>query len=205
MKELLKNPKVIRIKTILSVIITLGFVVYNWFIGFKKGASWNISIAVYYLLLFLIKVLLIVFDKFLDEDNKKGRVCVYILSFVFLLLINMALIVPTYLLVTNNKSVAADQITSIAMATYTFYNITVTLINLKKPNTNLLGKQLKLVLFINAIVSMMVLENTLINVNGSYEEMFALSLITTILFIGLILFLTIFSFVRNIKREQLNR
>lgn len=174
--NLLNNPKAIKIKAILSIAITLGFVLYNGFIGFKNGASWNISITFYYLLLFLIKTLLIVFDKFLDENNKKGRMTVYIYSFVLLLLINMALIVPSFLLMTNNKNVVVDQITSIAMATYSFYNITVSIINLKKQNTNLLGKQLRLVLLINAIVSMMVLENTLINVNGSFnKDMFILS------------------------------
>lgn len=117
-------------------------------------------------------------------------------------MINLALIVPGFLLVTNKKNVVADQLTSITMATYSFYNITVSIINLRKTNSNLLGKQLKLVLFINAIVSMMVLENTLINVNGSYSnDMFILSLITTFFFIGMILFLTIFSFIRNMKRE----
>ena len=200
MKELFKNQKVIKIKAILSIAITFGFVLYNGFIGFKNGASWNISIAFYYLLLFLIKTLLIVFDKFLDENNKKGRMTVYIYSFILLLLINLALIVPGFLLMTNNKNVVVDQITSIAMATYSFYNIAVSIINLKKQNTNLLGKQLRLVLLINAIVSMMVLENTLINVNGSFnKDMFILSFITTFIFIVLILFLTIYSFVRNIR------
>lgn len=189
MKELFKNQKVIKIKAILSIAITFGFVLYNGFIGFKNGASWNISIAFYYLLLFLIKTLLIVFDKFLDENNKKGRMTVYIYSFILLLLINLALIVPGFLLMTNNKNVVVDQITSIAMATYSFYNITVSIINLKKQNTNLLGKQLRLVLLINAIVSMMVLENTLINVNGSFnKDTFILSFITTFIFIVLILF-----------------
>lgn len=200
MKELFKNQKVIKIKAILSIAITFGFVLYNGFIGFKNGASWNISIAFYYLLLFLIKTLLIVFDKFLDENNKKGRMTVYIYSFILLLLINLALIVPGFLLITNNKNVVVDQITSIAMATYSFYNIAVSIINLKKQNINLLGKQLRLVLLINAIVSMMVLENTLINVNGLFnKDMFILSFITTFIFIVLILFLTIFSFVRNIR------
>ena len=200
MKGLFKNQKVIKIKAILSIAITFGFVLYNGFIGFKNGASWNISIAFYYLLLFLIKTLLIVFDKFLDENNKKGRMTVYIYSFILLLLINLALIVPGFLLITNNKNVVVDQITSIAMATYSFYNIAVSIINLKKQNINLLGKQLRLVLLINAIVSMMVLENTLINVNGLFnKDMFILSFITTFIFIVLILFLTIFSFVRNIR------
>lgn len=43
---------------------------------------------------------------------------VYILSFIFLLAINLSLIEPAIFLVTNNKNVVAGQITSIAMATY---------------------------------------------------------------------------------------
>lgn len=197
------NPKVIRLKEVLSAVITLCFVLYNGFIGFKNEASWNIAIGVYYLLLFLIKLLLIVSDGRLDEKDKKGRMTIYVVSFALLLLINLALIVPGLLLVTNNKSVAVGQTASIAMATYSFFNITVSIINLRKPNPNLLGKQLRLVSFVNAIVSMMVLENTLINVNGSYEgDMVILSTVMTFLFIGLILFLTVFSFVRNVRRKK---
>jgi len=202
MRKILTNPIIIKLKTILSIAITFGFVIYNGYIGFKNGAGWNISIAFYYLLLFLVKTLLILCDKFLSKDNNKKRKTVYIYSFILLLLINLALTFPGFLLVTNNKNVATDQITSIAMATYSFYNIIVSMINLKKSTTNLLKKQLKLVLFINAIVSIMLLENTLINVNGSFNDnMFILSLITTSFFICLILFLTIFSFVKNICKE----
>lgn len=202
MRKILTNPIIIKLKTILSIAITFGFVIYNGYIGFKNGAGWNISIAFYYLLLFLVKTLLILCDKFLSKDNNKKRKTVYIYSFVLLLLINLTLTFPGFLLVTNNKYVATDQITSIAMATYSFYNIIVSIINLKKSTTNLLKKQLKLVLLINAIVSIMLLENTLINVNGSFnDDMFILSLITTSFFICLILFLTIFSFVKNICKE----
>ena len=201
MKELLRNQKVISLKGIVSILITLVFVLYNGFIGFKYFAIWNISIAIYYSLLFLIKTLLILSNKFLNEDDKKRRKDIYVVSFVLLLLINLALIVPTLLLIRNDKNVLVDQITSIAMATYSFYNITIALINLKKSTMNLLEMQLRLILFINALVSMMVLENTLINVNGSYSsDMFILSMITDSFFIALILFLTIFSFVRNIQR-----
>lgn len=202
MNELLKNQKVIETKAILSILITLGFALYNGFIGLRDGALWNISIAFYYFFIFLIKMILVIFDRLLDYENRKARKKVYTFSFALLLLINLALIVPGFILVTNKKNVVADQLTSITMATYSFYNITVSIINLRKSNSNLLGKQLKLVLFINAIVSMMVLENTLINVNGSYSnDMFILSLITTFFFIGTILFLTIFSFIKNMKRE----
>ncbi len=202
MNEFLKNQKMIETKAILSILITLGFALYNGFIGLRDGALWNISIAFYYFFIFLIKIILVIFDRLLDYDNRETRKKVYVFSFALLLLINLALIVPGFLLVTNKKNVVADQLTSITMATYSFYNITVSIINLRKTNSNLLGKQLKLVLFINAIVSMMVLENTLINVNGSYSnDMFILSLITTFFFIGMILFLTIFSFIRNMKRE----
>lgn len=52
-----------------------------------------------------------------DNNDKKGRETVYIVSFAFLLLINLALIVPGLLLLTNNKSVVLNQTSSIAMAT----------------------------------------------------------------------------------------
>lgn len=73
MNELLKNQKVIETKAILSILITLGFALYNGFIGLRDGALWNISIAFYYFFIFLIKMILVIFDRLLDYDNRETR------------------------------------------------------------------------------------------------------------------------------------
>ncbi len=203
MKEILQSEAILKIKNISAILIPFAFVLYNLIIGLSYQTDWNLTIAWYYFLLLFVKTLLIV-NIYKHKEGKKAEIIVYVISFVLLLLLNLALIGPAILLISNKKAVHATKISSIAMATYAFYNVILAFVNLKKKgDENLLRKQLKLVTFINAIVSMMVLENTLINVNGSLEgDMYILSFVTTLLFVMVLLFVTIFSFVKNICKKD---
>ena len=102
------------------------------------------------------------------------------------------------------KPINIGTIPSITMATYTFYSITTSIIEIKKykNDNNILLKQLKLVSLINAIVSILSLQNTLIIVNGSMDnDMIILSIVSTIALLLLILFLCFYSFIRVIKNN----
>ncbi len=205
MKEVFHSPAFIKLRKAIGVLIPLAFAVYNGVLGFLHSTIWNISIFGYYLLLFFIKLLLTVSDSVIGPDKALQRRKIYIVSFVILLIINLALVAPGVFLIRNQKIVKADLIISIVMAVYAFYSVSISIYNLVKVNKtdNLLNKQLTLVSFVNAIVSIIVLQNTLINVNGGMdEEMKTLSSVTTFTFIAILIFITIFSFVKNMKKEQ---
>ena len=51
----------------------------------------------------------------------------------------------------------------------------------------------------DSIVSILTLQNTLILVNGEMDNMTGLVIITSFILYGFVLFITIFSFCRNIK------
>ena len=68
-----------------SFIITLIFALYNGAIGLIYRTSWNISISIYYILFFLIRLLIIL--------SKKEKIT-YIFTSIFLFIINLALIAP---------------------------------------------------------------------------------------------------------------
>ena len=141
----------------------------------------------------------------IGSDKTQQRKKIYIASFVILLIISLALVAPGVFLIRNQKIVKADLIISILMAVYAFYSVSISIYNLVKANKtdNLLNKQLTLVSFVNAIVSLIVLQNTLINVNsGMDDEMKTLSSVTTFMFIAILIFITVFSFVKNMKKEQ---
>lgn len=186
------------VKDIISILIPLGFAIFNGVFGLLKESIYNGAICVYYILLLLVRALL-VFLLHKETSEKKIRRG-YLISFVMILLLNLALIAPSILLLLNMKEVNVNIIVAISMATYTTYSISISIYNLKKykHNTNILVKQLKMVSFINAIVSVMVLQNTLIVVNGGYSKSLEiLSIVSTIVFIIILNVLTIYEFIKN--------
>lgn len=176
-----------------SVIINLIFALYNGVIGIIYQTSWNIAISIYYLLLFLIREVIIIF-------YKKEKIT-YIVTSIFLFIINVSLIAPITLLVLNKKYVNMGVIPAIGVAAYTTYKIIMAIINYKKKykENNLLVKQSIIVNLIDSIVSILTLQNTLILVNGEMDNMTGLVIITSFILYGFVLFITIFSFCRNIK------
>ena len=86
------------------------------------------------------------------------------------------------------------------MAVYTTYKVIMASINLKrrKKTSNILVKLLRSISFIDALVSVITLQNTLIMVmsNGPDQSMFILAAITSGLIWLLILFITVYSSIR---------
>ena len=77
--------------------------------------SWNISIAIYYILLLFIRLLIIL--------SKKEKIT-YIFTSIFLFIINLALIAPITIMALNQKNINIGLIPAIGIATYTTYKIT---------------------------------------------------------------------------------
>lgn len=145
MKKILQNKKYDEFKKLFSILVTIGFAIYNFLIGIIYNTNWNLIISIYYFLLLCIKFLLVTFifklkDK-TKENIKKERI-VYCFSFAFLILINLALIGPAILLIENKKEVRVDRTTSVLIATYAFINIVVSLKNLRKNENDLLKNNL---------------------------------------------------------------
>ena len=108
------------------------------------------------------------------------------------------MIAPAILLVLDKRTYNLGLIPSIASAAYTTYNITMSIINLKKAkNTDEpIIKQIRLVNLVNTLMSILVLQNTLILANGGYtDEMKILSMATSIGIIVLIIIIEIHQFV----------
>ncbi len=184
-----------------SIISTAFFTLYNAVTGIHFKTAWNLSISVYYLLLLLLKMFLILCSDKFHVSEQRMRIT-YILSFVFLLLLDLSLISPVILLVHNSKTIHADKIGSIAIATFVFSRLVVSVVNLRKGNSkeNPWRSQLKMVSFTSSIVSLIVLENTLINVNGSMEgSIYIISFVTTFGLLTMLFFITVLSFAKNLR------
>ena len=180
----------------LSVIATICFTVYNGILGFLFGSIWHISIFAYYVFLLLIKGLLV-----FGISNKKTRsnqlIVVYI-TFIMLIILTIAMIAPAFLLVLDKRTYNLGLIPSIASAAYTTYSITMSINNMKKAKNSdgPIIKQIRLVNIVNTLMSILVLQNTLILANGGYtDDMKKLSMATSIGIIVLIIFIEIYQFI----------
>lgn len=193
------------IAAVLSFCITVMFALYNGYIGIISGSVWHGSICVYYLFLVFIRGLILLSERrcsALDEPAAgKLRRRTFIYTGVVLMLMHAALCVPISLMVLDRAPVNVGLIPSIAMATYTTYKVIAAEINMRKArrNRNVLVRELRLLTFIEALVSVLTLQNTLIAVNGGGEDMLALTSVTSAGILVLIIVSSIVSFCRGLK------
>ena len=186
--------KLTIITAVISMITALLFALFNGLIGMISDAPWNLYISIYYLLLIIVRMETLIFEK-----------KAYIASFCILMVLNIALIGPIVLMIKNLRPGNIGMILSIAMAAYSFTSITIAIINAKKSikHDNLLVKQNRIIDLISALVSILILQHTLIVVNGDYtQDLVIMSVFTSAAIWAFIVFITIFSFVKNIKDNK---
>lgn len=210
----IKNDYVFRtfIFSTLSFFVTLVFTCYNLFLGVAHKAVWNIGIAVYYALLLIVRAYVIFSEaKFskanLSEEQKESkRVKMYFLQSIWLFAIDFALVAPITLMVMQKKPNSYSIVQAITIATYTIYKITVSVRNYVKTRKegNLSVRILRNVNFMDALVSLLSLQYTLIMAcDGKISEnMFTLCAISTF-FIWV--FLIIISALSVAKAVKINK
>lgn len=156
-----------------SFVCTALFALYNGYLGIRYGSVWHGSIGGFYLLLMMIRGMVL-----LTEERNRTRSeamrhhCrrrTFFISSVLLLVLDLALILPISMMVVLDKPVSMGLIPAIAMATYTTWKITMASIHIRRqrrrPIGNILVAELRTVNFIDALVAILTLQNTLIMVN----------------------------------------
>ena len=156
-----------------SLAATVIFALYNGFLGIRHASLWYGTICVYYLVLVLLRGLIVLAARRITRSKKpeKTRNRVYLAASATLLLLNLSLIVPVSMMVRQQKPVSLTLIPAIAMAAYTTCKITMASIHLKrrKRSADCLVRLLRTISFIDALVSILALQNTLIMVNAKGE------------------------------------
>ncbi len=151
-------------------ITTVIFALYNGILGYRHSSMWHGTICIYYLLLVILRGMIIYSEKkivaYAGKEWARSIVCV--IGAVLLLILNTSLIVPITIMVKHQKPVTLTLIPAIAMAAYTVYKITMASVNLKrsKKEADSLVRFLRTISFIDALVSILTLQNTLIMVNS---------------------------------------
>ena len=181
-----------------SLVVTIVFAFYNGFLGIRYSSLWYGGICVYYILLSVLRGLIILYER--KSRTRANRKKIHLIASIVLLILNIALILPLAIMVVHQKPVNLSFVAAIAMAAYTTYKVIMASINLKrrKKTSNILVKLLRSISFIDALVSVITLQNTLIMVmsNGPDHSMFILAAITSGLIWLLILFITVYSSIR---------
>ena len=187
-----------------SLAVTALFALYNGFLGIYHLSLWHGTICVYYLVLVLLRGILLAARKrvALRADPDRGRAKVYTAGAALLLLLNLSLIIPVSLMVIRQKPVSLTLIPAIAMAAYTTWKVIMASIHLKrrKRSADSLVRLLRTISFIDALVSILTLQNTLIMVNssGDSSEMLPLTAITSAAVMTAVLILSVAAFSRGI-------
>ena len=168
-----------------SLAVTAVFALYNGFLGVYHSSLWHGTICIYYIVLVLLRTVIITArnsaERKSDPDHWQKRI--YIVAAAMLLFLNICPVVPVSLMVVRQKPVDITLIPAIAMAAYTTYKVIMASVNLKrrKRSPNSLVRLLRTISFIDALVSVLTLQNTLIMVNMKDDgaEMLTLSAITS--------------------------
>ena len=167
-----------------SLAVTAIFALYNGFLGVYHASLWHGTICVYYLVLVILRGVIISARNrsARESDPVRFQIKVYVASAALLLLLNICLVIPVSLMVIRLKPVNLSLIPAIAMAAYTTYKIIMASVHLKrrKRSSNSLIRLLRTINFIDALVSILSLQNTLIMVmKDESAEMLTLSAITS--------------------------
>ena len=208
LKGFKKNPDKIFFSTLFSVLTTLLFALYNGYLGLIYHYSFCLSIAIYYLCLLLARIVAILIERKIrklsenDIDNQRKKT--YIGLSIFMFFIDICLLAPIILLITNPKETNFGLIPSIVFAVYTTYKITMAVINYNKVKKvdNLIFQYLRELSVVDAFVSILSLQNTLIMVNsGMTQSMFILSAISSFVIFFVIVAFSIVNMVKTIKNK----
>lgn len=194
-----------RFKTMLtasfSSCITVLFAIWNGYLGLSKFSIWHGSICVYYLLLSVVRMLLLLWEK--SKTTTVPVKSIYRLTNIMLIVMNLLLIVPIALMTQNQKPVTVGLAIAIAIAAYTTYKVSLAIFHLVRSSRqeHLLVRELRVISFIDAIVAVMSLQTTLITcVGGSAtNRMIYFSAWTNAGMFLLILTITIWSFYRGMR------
>ena len=192
------------ITAIWSLFVSVIFALYNGFIGMYHASLWHGTISFYYFLLVIIRGIIIIAEKkvILSAGQEKAGDKVYLAASVLLLILNISLIVPITIMVKQQKPVHLTIIPAIAMAAYTTYNISMAFINLRRSrnSSDSLVRLLRMIGFIDALVSILSLQNTLIMVSAKEDsmKMMPLTAFTSAAILILIIILSVISLNQGI-------
>ena len=156
-----------------SLVWNTAYALFQLWLGFYHHTFWYYSLAIYYLLLAVMRFFLVRHTRKykpgerLRAELKKYRLC----GWIFLIM-NLALTVIIFFMIYWKRTFNHHEITTIAMAAYTFTTFTVAIINIikyRKYNSPVYSAS-KAISLTAECVSMLTLESTMLTTWGQNES-----------------------------------
>lgn len=160
---------------LLSAFINTAYAVFNFFTGWKNNSPWFMSVGGYYLLLCLIRFFLLTVTESANKKDTDKRIIfelkIYRTVGVIMFLVNMAMSVMAVQMIWQNGGTVHSDIMTIAMATFTFYYLTIAIVNLQKyrKTTQPINSAAKMLNFACALMSIFTLQSAMISAFGNDE------------------------------------
>lgn len=152
-----------------SLAFNIAFAIFQLGLGFYHNSLWFFSMFAYYTLLAILRFLILTHTKkHLPTEELFAETKKYLLCGWLLLVFNLALSVVITIVVLQNKTFHHHEITTIALASYTFLTFTFAIINrvkYKKYNSPIYTSA-KNISLITASVSILTLESTMLTTFG---------------------------------------
>lgn len=156
-----------------SIIWNVAFAILQLGLGFYHNSFWFYSMFAYYVMLGVIRFFLVKHTrKYKANEQQQIELKKYIASGWLLLIMNLALAILVFFIVYWNRTFNHHMITTIAMATYTFFTFIFAIVNLiryrkyKSP----VYSSAKTINLIAGTVSMLTLETTMLTTFGTNEN-----------------------------------
>ena len=155
-----------------SVALNLAYAVLQFALGLLNHSFWFHSLAIYYLLLVIMRAFLIRgVNHTSPGENMVSELKRYRFCGIILLITTQALASMTFFITFFNRGFAYGYITTIALAAFTFTSLTVAVVNVvryRRYNSPLFSAS-KAIAFASALVSMLTLETAMFSAFGGTE------------------------------------
>ena len=191
-----------------SLIWNVAFAIFQLGLGFYHKSFWFYSMFAYYIMLGVMRFFLVKHTRKYKANEetqieiKKSIICGYLL-----IAMNLALAVIVFFMVYWNRTFYHHMITTIALATCTFFTFTFAIINLVKYRKykSPVYSSAKTINLIAGAVSMLTLESTMLTTFGTTESplfgQIMLSL-TGVAVIGFAITMSVIMIIKGIKQQK---
>lgn len=183
---------------------TVLFALCNGGLGIWYASLWHGSICIYYILLSLLRGILLAAERKAGRKAQEAaqayRKKVFGVTGGIALVMNGALITPVSLMALDQRPIQTGMIPAITSAAYTTYKVSAAAVGWKRTNGTILRRELSMLRLVDALVSLLVLQNTLIIAveGGISPRMFRLVAVSSAGILLLIWAITVIWFARSL-------
>ncbi len=163
----------VKLSLCFSLAINAVYGVFQLVLGIYHISLWYYSMSAYYALLVIVRIFLFSHTKkYAPGEQIKTEILKYRICGGMLLAMNLALAAVMFFIVVQGRAFEHGQITTIAIAAFTFTTLAIAIVNqikYKKYNSPLFSAS-KIISLISALVSMITLEATMLTTFGGADD-----------------------------------